>query len=167
MADKAVEANQLMQAAFKKQSHNDLPGASRAYRRVLELDPHNKFAWYSLGTVAQQMSNTAEARVAYEKALKIDPSFMSALFSEAVLLKSSDPDRAVGLLKRAVADYPKAASVRMQLGLLLAENHRDDEAKEQFSRAVAANPSLLSGVPERFRDSVRPSPTSSSAGKTE
>ncbi|WP_158104003.1 tetratricopeptide repeat protein [Streptomyces carpinensis] len=165
-AVRARQANTLLQTALEQQQKQNLLGASQTYRRVLELDPHSKAAWYGLGVLAQQTGDAANARTAYERALKIDPSFVSALFSEATLLRSSRPDKAVRLLKRAAEAEPKATTVRMQLGLLLAEQGSDDEATKQFRRAVAANPSVLPQVPERFRASVSPSPTSRHAGNT-
>ncbi|WP_316740248.1 tetratricopeptide repeat protein [Streptomyces sp. MK7] len=149
----------LLQTALEQQRKQNFPGASRAYRRALELDPRSKVAWYGLGVLAQQNGNMGDAQAAYERALKIDPSFTSALFSEATLLKSSRPDQAVKLLKRATEAEPKATAIRMQLGLLLAEQGSDHEATQQFRRAVAADPSLLPQVPERLRGSVGPPPT--------
>ncbi len=160
----ASEANALSQTALQQQVSHDFPGATRTYRRALKLDPQNKDAWYGLGLIAAQTGKTDDAVEAYDKALKIDPSFISALFSEAMLLKSSEPDRAIGLMKRAVRAQPKATTVRLQLGLLLAGKDRDNEAQDEFRRAVADSPSLLSQVPERFRDSVSPSPTASHGG---
>ncbi|MFJ8358999.1 tetratricopeptide repeat protein [Streptomyces sp. NPDC093984] len=156
---KTQETGRLLQTALEQQQRHDSQGAARAYRRVLDLDPDNKFAWYGLGVIAQTSGNTFEARASYDKALKIDPSFMSALYSEAMMLKTSDPDRAVGLLKRAAAAQPKAATLNMQLGKILAAKGRDDEAKDAFRRAVAADPSLRPQVPEPYRDSVNHSPT--------
>lgn len=162
---KNQQVDALMQTALLQQRQlNDSEGAVNTYGRLLKLDPHNKLAWYNLGFIAQQNGKTLDARAAYDKALKIDPSYTSALFSEAMMLKSSDPDRTMELLKRAVAAEPEAAVIHMQLGLLLAEKGRADEAGDEFRRAVAANPSLRSQVPEDFRDSVSPSPTSSQAG---
>jgi Flp pilus assembly protein TadD len=163
---KTPDTSKLLQTALQQQRNQDSGGAALTYRRVLEMDPHNKLAWYGLGLIAQQNGRTLDARAAYDKALKIDPSYMSALFSEAMMLKSSDPDRTVELLKRAVAAEPQAATIRMQLGLLLAEKGRADEAEDEFRRAVATDPKLRSQVPEDFRDSVSPSPTSSQAGSS-
>ncbi|MGW0824143.1 tetratricopeptide repeat protein [Streptomyces sp. NPDC002845] len=163
---KAQETNALLRTALQQQQQQDSRGAAHTYRRVLELDPHNKFAWYNLGVIAQQDGNTADARAAYDRALKIDPSFVSALYSEAMLLESSKPDRAVELLRRAVAADPEATAIHMQLGLFLAKQERDDEAEDAFRRAVAAEPALLSHVPQPFRDSVSPPPTSSRTGDT-
>lgn len=162
---KTQETGRLLQTALKQQQRQDSQGATRTYKRVLDLDPDNKFAWYGLGVIAQTSGNTFEARASYDKALKIDPSFMSALYSEAMMLKTSDPDRAVGLLKRAVVAEPKAAMLHMQLGQILAAKGRDKEAKDAYRLAVAADPSLRPQVPEPYRDSVghssAPSPAES------
>ncbi|WP_189190034.1 tetratricopeptide repeat protein [Streptomyces albiflavescens] len=160
------DTNLLMQTGILQEKQHDSEGAARTYRRVLELDPGNKFAWYSLGAIAQQSGRTADARADYEKALKIDPSFVSALNGEANLLAASEPDRAIDLLNRAVAADPKAATTHLQLGLLLAKEDRNDEAEAAFRRAVAADHQTLSQVPEEFRDSVSTPPTSSHAGSS-
>ncbi|MFH9978380.1 tetratricopeptide repeat protein [Streptomyces sp. NPDC017179] len=161
---KAQEAATLLQAGNLQVQYRDYVGATRTFRRVLELDPHNKVAWYDLGVVAQQEGRAGDASKAYDKALKIDPRYASALYNKAVLVKSSDPGQAVDLLQRAIAAMPNAATAHLQLGLILAQKGRDDAAEEEFGRAVAADPSLHSAVPEEFRDEVSPTPTSSQAG---
>ncbi|WP_373429286.1 tetratricopeptide repeat protein [Streptomyces sp. V4I23] len=122
----------------------------------------SEHAWYNLGVLAQQDGRTADARAAYDKALRIDPSFTSALFNQALLLKSSEPDRALTLLKRAVAANPKAATAHLHIGNILAKKDRDEEAEASFRRAVAADSSLHSQLPESFKDSVSPSPSPTS-----
>lgn len=162
----ASEAQALVQAGLVQSQYQDFSGAARTFRRALELDPDNKLAWYNLGVIAQRDGRTADAREAYDKALKIDPTYASALFNEAVLLESSDPDQAVALLKRAVAADPKASTAYLHLGRALAKKGRDDEAEDAFRRAVAIDPELHSLVPESFQDSVSPSPSTSQAGAT-
>ncbi len=157
-------ADALLQAGIAAQQNNDPQGASRLYGVVLALEPRNKTAWYNLGVVAHQDGRTADARRAYEKALKIDPAFPSALYNEALLLKASDPDLAMGLLERAVGADPGAATAHLQLGDLWVRKNRNREAAEEFRSAVTADPALLSQVPESFRASVRPAPAPSPAG---
>ncbi len=168
----------LLQAGILQQQNRDSKGAVQTYRRVLELDPRNKFAWYNLGVIAHEDGRTDEALSAYEKSLKIDPSFESALFNEAILLKSSDPDRAMGLLERTLGIDPQANTAHLHLGDIWARKDRDEEAADEYRRAVAGDPSLRSLVPESFRDSLNPprdpspdlsrdpSPESSPAGST-
>ena len=147
-------AESLLQSALQRQVRQDTHGAARDYQRVLELDPRNKQAWYGLGVIDQQEGRTARARLSFEKALQIDPKFMSALYSEAYLLKSSDPDRAIELLKRAVSIEPKSAPIYLQLGSLLAEKNRAAEAEDAYRHAVTVDHRLLPQVPAEFRDSV-------------
>ncbi|MGW9031167.1 tetratricopeptide repeat protein [Streptomyces sp. NPDC055722] len=153
-AEKNQQANSLLQSALVQEQRQDSKGASHTYKRVVEIDPGDKLAWYNLGVIAQRDGRTADAGAAFDKALKIDPNYTPALFNKAMLLKSSEPDQAIGLLKRAISAGPKSAVLRLQLGRLLAEKHRDDEAEVQFHRAAADNPSLSSQVPEPFRSSL-------------
>ncbi|MFE1314298.1 tetratricopeptide repeat protein [Streptomyces sp. NPDC058755] len=145
------DADTLLQAGIAQQQNHDIEGADRTYRRVLELDPQNKYAWYNLGVMAHQASRTADARADYDKALKIDPVFTSALFNKALLVESSDPDQAGELLKRVIAGDPGAATAHLHLGRIRAQQNRDKDAADEFRRAIAADPSLRSQVPEEFR----------------
>ncbi|MGW3146588.1 MULTISPECIES: tetratricopeptide repeat protein [Streptomyces] len=145
------DADMLLQAGIAQQENHDLERADRTYRRVLELDPQNKFAWYNLGVMAHEADRVADARADYDKALKIDPAFESALFNEALLLEPSDPDQAGKLLKRVIAGNPKAATAHLHLGRIWAQKKRDKDAADEFRRAVASDPTLRSEVPEEFR----------------
>jgi tetratricopeptide (TPR) repeat protein len=149
---KSVDA--LLKSGLQRQVQQDSGGAAQDYRHALELDPKNKRAWYGLGLVDQQSGRTADARADFDKALEIDPHFMSALYSEAFMLRTSEPDRAIELLKRAAAIDPKAGMMYLQLGQLLAENNRKGEAEAAFRRAVTADPKFLSQVPEEYKDAV-------------
>lgn len=155
----ALTAEALLQAGLLQARHQDLGGAEATFRRVLEMDPDNKLAWYNVGVVAHQSGRPAEALRAYDAALKADPSFTSALFNQAVLVKASDPDRAITLLERTVSVDPQASTAHFQLGEALAGKGRDGEAQEAYRRAVAADASLHAKVPAKFRDAARPSPS--------
>lgn len=163
---KATRVNVLLETGLAQSRYQDREGAERTFRRVLKLDPRNKIAWYNLGVLAHQDGKATDARDAYDKALKIDPAYTSALFNEAVLLESSEPERAVQLLRRAIAVNPKASTAHLRLGLALAKKDQDDDARDSFRRAVALDPSLHSQVPEPFKDSASPSPSTSQAGST-
>lgn len=145
------DADLLLQAGIAQQEHHDADGADRTYRRVLELDPQNKYAWYNLGVMAQTAGRAADARADYDQALKTDPAFASALFNEALLLESSDPDRAGELLKRVIAGNRKAGAAHLHLGRIRARQKRPKDAAAEFRRAIAEDPSLRSQVPAEFR----------------
>ncbi|MFF4685981.1 tetratricopeptide repeat protein [Streptomyces sp. NPDC001307] len=145
------DADILLQAGIAQQQNHDAQGADLTYRRVLKLDPQNKYAWYNLGVMAHEAGRAADARADYDKALNIDPVFTSALFNEALLLESSDPEQAGELLKRVIAAKPKAGTAHLHLGRIRAKQNRAKDAADEFRRAIAADPSLRSQVPAEFR----------------
>ncbi|GGN82010.1 hypothetical protein GCM10011579_069220 [Streptomyces albiflavescens] len=157
------EADSVLLKGIRQDKNHDYEGAARSYKRVLELDPHNVYAWYDLGVIAQRDGRTNDARTAYDKALKSDPKFPQALFNKAILLKSSDPDQSMRLLRRAIAAKPGASTAHLQLAGILAQKNRVDEAADEYRRAVATDPSLLSQVPSPYRESLSPTPTSNRA----
>ncbi|MFE9613652.1 tetratricopeptide repeat protein [Streptomyces sp. NPDC006012] len=161
------EADSALQEGIRKDQKQDYHGAARSYRRVLELDPRNKFAWYNLGVIAQRAGSTSEARADYDEALKTDPSLPQALFNKAILLKSSEPAESIGLLRRAIAAKPGASTAHLQLADILAQQKRVGEAVDEYRRAVAADPSLFPQVPPSYRESLAPSPATSRAGDDE
>lgn len=140
----------LVGRGVDQMNRNDVAGASNTFKQVLKSDPGNKYAWYNLGVIAQQSNKPTSARTAYEKALKTDPRFGPALFNEAVLLQASNPDRALTLLKRAVASNPKASTAYFLMGEIMAKRGSKKDAKEAFTRAVAIDPQLRSQVPAGF-----------------
>lgn len=154
------EANRYVQTGILQDKNHDYQAAAGSYVHALQLEPQNKVAWYNLGVAAHEVGNTAGARAAYERALKIDPAFPPALFNEALLLERSRPDQAVALLERATAADPKAATAHLHLGFIWARKGHDRTAVDEFRRAVATDPSLLSQVPEKFKESARSSSTS-------
>ncbi|MDQ0933564.1 tetratricopeptide repeat protein [Streptomyces turgidiscabies] len=158
------KADGLLQAGIKQAEGKDFSGATRSFRQVLDLNPANKFAWYNLGVIAQNGHRTADARAAYDKALKIDPNFVSALYNKAILLESSDTDEAIDLLKHIVGAAPRAATAYLHLGRALAKQGRDGEAEDAFGFAVRADPSLRQFVPEQFLDSTTAALTGNQAG---
>ncbi|MEE1668820.1 tetratricopeptide repeat protein [Streptomyces sp. NPDC003631] len=150
----ALKADALMQAGLLQVQYQDFDGAKATFERVLKLDPHNKLAWYNMGVVAEREGRRADALKAYDSALKADSSFTSALFNKALLLKKSDPDRALELLQRAVSVNPKASTAYFQIGETMAIKGLDKKAQDAYQHAVDLDPSLRSQVPKPFKDSV-------------
>jgi Flp pilus assembly protein TadD len=154
-------ADALLQAGLKQGEIRDFAGAEATFKRVLDLEPKNKLAWYNLGVVAQHNNRTADARKAYDHALGVDPHFKSALYNKALLVEQEDPDQAVELLQRVVATDSKAATAYLHLGQALAKKGRDEAARDAFVKAAQADPSLEQLVPDQFRDSASAAPSPS------
>ena len=101
------------------------------------------FAWPHLnrGLALARSGRLLEARVAYDRALELDPDFAEALVDRALVdLELDDPaqalrdlDRAIGLGRRAPAVLTARAEALARLG-------RRDEAERAYSEVIPGNP---------------------------
>ncbi|MFD9717048.1 tetratricopeptide repeat protein [Streptomyces sp. NPDC059076] len=155
---KRLAADALLESGLLQVRHQEIPHAKATFKRVLALDPKNKFAWYNLGVLAQNEGREADAHHAYDAALKTDSSYTSALFNKALLLETGDPDTALNLLRRAVAADPKASTAYFHIGETLARKGLDKQARAAYRQAVELDPSLHPHVPQAFGGSAAPGP---------
>ncbi len=113
--------------------HGTLPQAVAILRRAVALRPCAE-RLHTLGRALQAADALAEARAAYEAALRLDPGSLESLNNLANVLQAlGQPQQAVALLNDAIAAQPDHAELRYNrsLALLLlgraAEGWRDYE----------------------------------------
>jgi Flp pilus assembly protein TadD len=120
--------------------------AIATYRAVAELAPHNALAWFDLGNAfagkaANDDAAFAEAKLAYEHALALQPRHADTYLNLATLhAQRHDPERAKETLLRARAANVSDPAIETELGLL--ENAKKDPAgaRAAFERALVLNP---------------------------
>jgi len=129
--------------------------AEAAYRRTIELDPAFAWPWNNLGLLlADQLKRFDEAEAAYRRAIELDPADAWPWNNLGVLL--ADPlnrfDEAEVAFRRAI-DLDPATEVadwaRMNLGQLLEQQNRPDEAIEVYARASERNTRFRSSFQQR------------------
>lgn len=97
--------------------------------------------YVSLGLMAEQKNNYAEAERQYRAALKAQPKHLGALLAYARLKdRQNQFDEAVHLYKQAIAAHPNEAIVYNDLGLCYARYKRPREALPQLEQAVQLKP---------------------------
>ena len=95
----------------------------------------------NLGIVYSKRGQRADARRAYEAALRIAPWFVPAYVNLADLLRAEGKDdEGEGLLRKALAVDPRNAAVHHALGLLLVRRSRAAEARVELARAAELAP---------------------------
>jgi superkiller protein 3 len=121
----------------------DLATAEEAYRRAIELDPQNPFAYYNLGVIAQSEGELADAEFNYRTAIDLDPAFVEALFNLAILRADAGAsDEAIELYERVIEEQPEYAAAHLNLGFLLIAEGEEEAGQAALDEAVRLDPSL-------------------------
>ena len=114
--------------------------AASHYRRALELNGKNIAAAIGLGHSMEEVDKTA-ARIAYGRAIEIDPSLPEARNDFGVfLLKNGEPDRAISELIEAVRVAPQRAVFHENLGRAYRRQQKWKEAERELSDATRLAP---------------------------
>jgi Flp pilus assembly protein TadD len=119
---------------------------ARGQRALDELVAELRFgadrpeAHLALGNLAVARGDDDAARVAFTRALAIEPSFSEAAVNLADVLRARGDEAGAEVVLRDALTRGPAAGVHHALGLSLVRQHRPDEALAEFSRAAALAP---------------------------
>ena len=145
----AEKASDLLAKGLQAHQEQNLDEAAKQYKKILELEPTNKFALYNLGVIEQAQGRPAEAEVHYRASIATDPVFSSALYNLALLRATAGAtDEAEALYRRAIDANPQFADAHLNLGFLLRAKGEQAEGDESLRRAVELNASLKDRVGE-------------------
>ncbi len=112
-----------------------------AYQAALQLDSGLVQVWLELGSLEEERANWTGARLSYERALDLLPTYSDAARALARLLRRVDTARAAmtPLIALLEAD-PWDLEALTLLGELLLEDGRADKAIEAFERVLRFDP---------------------------
>ncbi len=139
-------SNDLVKDGLKLNSDGKAAQAARSYREALVHDPENKFAYYNLAVIDQAAGRVRAAEFKYRLALEIDPRFQPALFNLGTIMSRIDPDSAKDVYEDLIELQPDNAGAHLNLGFVLRQLGRGDDAQKEFDRAVALDPSLRARI---------------------
>lgn len=123
----------------------DIAGAVGAYDRATEINPTLTEVWFRAGALVYALGHIDEALACYRRASATGGKTGFGRLGKARALLIEDRNQeAEMVLRKMLAMAPKDAMAHDQLGNLLSEFGRFEEARECFQRAIALEP-LLSG----------------------
>jgi tetratricopeptide (TPR) repeat protein len=119
----------------------DLGAAARLYDRAAGMDPLDPVVPFHLGNVLEAQGATAEAELAWWRAVRCAPDFADAWFNLAVLAEGAGHDaKALPLYRSALSRDPDHADAAYNLGMLLARRQAHAEALPLLERFLALEP---------------------------
>jgi tetratricopeptide (TPR) repeat protein len=118
--------------------------AIRAFEQVVKLRPDYKDGYINVGLTYIEWEKYTEARGPLEEALTIHPDDARALYYLALVERRQRHTEAeVADLEKVVAQYPQSRDARRELGISYYQEHRSDEAMQQFKALQAIDPDDL------------------------
>ena len=107
----------------------------------LERYPKNALAWVIKGNLHEKNDANAQAKLAYERALKLNPKQVQALNGLGILAnKRADYPEAMQYFERAVAVDPTYAGAWSSMVNVALKRHHDEKALKIAKKAVALDP---------------------------
>ena len=116
--------------------------ATTTFQKVLAISPSNFYADYDLGWIAQARGNSSEAISYYKKSLAANAAYTPAMYNEAILLETSDPQQAIGMYQKVVRIDPRASTAYLRLAVVQAEQGDMTDAKANDAKAVSIDHAL-------------------------
>src|ERR1022692_2103289 len=138
----------LVTQGLKAQLSGDAATAEHDYQQAIALNPNSDVAHFDLGTVYDEQAHKTQAVQEYQMALVIAPNFTDALFNLAVDTAGANPASAAQLYSKVVAIQPNFAAAWLNLGFALLTQGNSDQAKVDWAKAIALDPSLGSRLPK-------------------
>jgi tetratricopeptide (TPR) repeat protein len=115
----------------------DYARALEMLQRILVAEPEHAMAWNNIGVICQKMERFDEAKEAYERAYRSDPTSANHLINLAVLhLRNSDVGTAKDYLDLALKLDPSSSIGHANMALVLGVFGRLEEAEESLRVAV-------------------------------
>lgn len=138
--DKGITADRALIATYLRR--NELDKALAAIETVQKKQPDNPATYNLRGRILAAKKDTAGARKNFEKAVALNPSYMSAVASLASMdMAENKPDDARKRFETVLASEPKNSTALLALAkLTLVTGGKSEDALALISRAVSANP---------------------------
>jgi tetratricopeptide (TPR) repeat protein len=132
-----------------------LQEAETAFRRELEIDPHNVLATYKLGILAVEQNRPAQGLKLIASAVQQKPDLLDADYHLGrAKMALNDDQGALELLKRATTRNSDAETIQLawyQLGIVYRRLKRNDEARNAMAEYQKLKDAEAVGLQQRMQ----------------
>lgn len=135
----SAEADMLAGEALDEMK--DKAGAIQQFRSAVKADPKEPNVHFGLGYLLWGLLQLDEAAQEFQAELDNNPDHVQALtYLADCHMKLNKPEGAIALLERAIRIDPSIGLAHLDLGILLGDAGRPDEALRELKIAVNLNP---------------------------
>jgi Tfp pilus assembly protein PilF len=118
--------------------------AINAFNEVVKLRPDYADGYTNIAITEIEWEKYASARAGIDKALALSPNNARALYYSALLeRRAGHSDAEIADLLEVVRQYPDSRDARRELGISYYQQHKNDEAMEQFVQLQRIDPDDL------------------------
>jgi len=118
--------------------------AIQAFSEVVKLRPDYADGYTNIALTEIEWEKYGSARASAERALALSPKDARALYYTALIeRRTGHPDAEVADLLEVVRQYPQSRDARRELGISYYQQHRNEEAMEQFIQLQRIDPDDL------------------------
>jgi predicted CXXCH cytochrome family protein len=111
------------------------------YRDVQAFNADRAESWLNLGSLEVRLGNRARAEADYQRAIRVQKSFLPPYINLADLYREQGRDAdGERVLRRALAMHPESDDAHHALGLLLVREKHPDAALAELAKAAELNP---------------------------
>ena len=118
--------------------------SAAAFERVAQLRPDYADAYTNVAIANYSWQRYDQSRTQLEKALKLSPKNARALYYLALVERiQGNLDAAVADLREMAAQYPRSRDAHRELGFSLYQQHKYDEARQEYETVQSIDPDDL------------------------
>ena len=141
LASAQTPVRELFQQGSAAQDAGKYSQAEAIWRRVLQIEPKNAYAYYNLGIALRNQGKLEQAIAAYKKAIQLNPNYANAYINLGVALYYQKKlEQAIAAYKKAIQLNPKDADAYNNLGAALSDQGKLEQAIAAYKKAIQLNP---------------------------
>ncbi len=135
-----LQKEKAMEMAYVAYHSGQISSALNLYERILQDDPKNLEALFSVATIFHEEGNYEEAKKNYGKILEIKPGHLPAINNYLALISGASPAEALREFRKLEAANPKMAIIPAQIGMLYFKQGNSKKAILNLVKAVNLDP---------------------------
>ena len=115
--------------------------ASKAFKKVTELNPNYAEAHNNMGVVLRQQGELEAALKAYRRAISLKPDFAEVFYNMGTILNEQGHlDQAIEIYKKAILIKPDYVEAYYNMGVIFSKQNKLAASTEAYSHAISIKP---------------------------